>query len=306
MKIQKIKGKTCIILKKGVTTLLYKLKENYYVLIDPGHLTDKNYKEYIDFLKDNNIFPKYIICTHGHVDHANAVLYIKKEFKSKVIMPEYEAYFFDNPKFYIEKVVRAKNINYESIYPNSDLKVDYIIREENEIELEGEIFKVVRLPGHSFNHCGFATPDDVLYLGDTILSEDIIKKTKIPYIYDIETDIKSKRKILNLEYKHYIVSHNGEIKNIEKTIKKNIEFINKFILKIMNYLKNPMTYEDITQKINLELGIGKSLLKYVIAERSIKSFVYYLEKTNHIKSFIEDNKIYYKENKDFKNIKIRG
>lgn len=306
MKIQKIKGKTWIILKKGVTTLLYKLKENYYVLIDPGHLTDKNYKEYIDFLKYNNIFPKYIICTHGHVDHANAVSYIKQEFKSKVIMPEYEAYFFDNPKFYIEKVVRAKNINYESIYPNSDLKVDYIIREENEIELEGEFFKVVRLPGHSFNHCGFATPDDVLYLGDTILSEDIIKKTKIPYIYDIETDIKSKRKILNLEYKHYIVSHNGEIKNIEKTIEKNVEFINKFILKIMNYLKSPMTYEDITQKINLELGIGKSLLKYVIAERSIKSFVYYLEKTNHIKSFIEDNKIYYKENKDFKNIKIRG
>src|SRR5660397_119735 len=104
--------------------------------------------------------------SHGHVDHANSVVYLKSEFGSKVIMPEYEACFFDNPRFFIEKVIRAKSVNYEMMYPSQRIKVDYVVKKEEELILDDKKFKVERLPGHSFNHCGFSTPDNVIYLGD--------------------------------------------------------------------------------------------------------------------------------------------
>ncbi|MFW5799996.1 MAG: MBL fold metallo-hydrolase, partial [Spirochaetota bacterium] len=188
MKFEHIEGKTYILNNKGITSCLYNLKDNKYAIIDPGHLNKKNYKEYIEYLEKENILPEYIFCTHGHVDHANSIVYLKKEFGSKVIMPEYESYFFDNPNFFIDKVIRAKSINYEEMYPSPSIKVDYIVKRENAIIVGGKKFKVERLPGHSFNHCGFSTPDNVLYLGDSLLSQDVIKKTKIPYIFDIDND----------------------------------------------------------------------------------------------------------------------
>ncbi len=303
MKLEQIEEKTYILKNKGITSCFYNLEDNKYVVIDPGHLNDNNYQKYIDFLKRENIFPKYIICTHGHVDHANSIVYLKDEFDSKLIMPEYEAYFFDNPRLFIEKVIKAKNVNYEKMYPTQKLKVDYIIKNEESVILDDERFKVERLPGHSFNHCGFSTPDNVVYLGDTLLSEDVVKKTKIPYILDIDIDIKSKRKILNFDYNYYIVSHNGRIKNKEEVVKKNVDIINSFFNKIINYLEEPMTYEEITVRINKELNVGKSLLKYIIAERSIKSFVYYLEKHSYIYSCVKNYNIYYKKLRDFENMK---
>src|SRR6056297_3393414 len=302
MILEHIKGKTYILNKKGMTSCFYNIEDNKYVVIDPGHLNDKNYKKYIDFLKKEDIIPKYIICTHGHVDHANSVVYLKNEFGSKIIMPEYEAYFFDDPKFYIHKVIRAKNIGYEKIYPKKKLKVDLVVKKEEEIIIENEKFRVERLPGHSYNHCGFSTPDKVMYLGDSLLSEDVIKKTKIPYIFDIDIDLKTKRKILTFNYNHYVVSHKGIINNKEKVVNKNIDFINSFFIKIISYLKKPMTYEEITSRINKELNIGESVLKFLIAERSIKSFIYYLEKYSYIDSCTKNHKIYYKKLRDFEKL----
>ncbi len=304
MKLKQIEEKTYILENKGMTSCFYNLQDNNYVVIDPGHLNDNNYEEYIEFLKKENIFPKYIICTHGHVDHANSVVYLKSQFGSNVIMPEYEAYFFDNPRFFIEKVIRAKSVNYEEMYPTQRIKVDYVVQKEEIIVLDDEKFKVEKLPGHSFNHCGFSTPDNVVYLGDTVLSEDVLKKTKIPYIFDIDIDLKSKRKIMNLDYNHYVVSHKGMIKNKEETVNKNVDVINSFFIQIINYLNEPMTYEEITSRINRELKVGKSVLKYIIAERSIKSFIYYLEKYSYINSCIKNHKIYYKKLRDFKNISL--
>src|SRR6056297_1142891 len=303
MKLAQIEENTYTLSNHLMTSCLYNIEGNKYVITDPGYLNQKNYQEYIAFLKEKNIHPKYLICTHGHVDHANSVVYLKNEFGSKVIMPEYESYFFDNPKFYIHKVIRAKNLNYQKMYSADKLKVDLIVKEE-EIIIENKKFNVERLAGHSFNHCGFSTPDNVIYLGDTLLSEDLIMKTKIPYIFDIDVDLKSKRKILNLNYDHYLVSHKGIIYDKEKVVNKNVDFINEFFVKIINYLKKPMTYEEITSKINKELKIGESVLKFLIAERSIKSFVYYLEKHSYIDSCVKNHKIYYKKIRNFENISL--
>lgn len=50
------------------------------------------------------------------------------------------------------------------------------------VEVDGRSFGLIPLPGHTPGHTGIVTPDNVLYVGDAVLSRRILQAAKLPSI----------------------------------------------------------------------------------------------------------------------------
>jgi len=109
-------------------------KSKEAVIIDPGDEAEKILPE-IDGL---NIC--YIVITHGHYDHIQAVGVVKKQTKAKILMNAKAAY---------------------------GLKPDQTIKDNDEISFGSIVLKVIETPGHCPGAICLYT-DKQLFSGDTL------------------------------------------------------------------------------------------------------------------------------------------
>jgi hypothetical protein len=83
--------------------------------------------------------------------------------------------------------------------------------DEERVSILGTEFKIERLDGHSPDHLGFATPDGVLHIGDALMSDMVLKKSKVPYEFDITKTLKTLERIKHMDYKYFAASHKAVI-----------------------------------------------------------------------------------------------
>lgn len=72
--------------------VLYDKDTKEAVVIDPGDEPDL----ILDFVKEEGLSVKYIICTHGHFDHIGAVKEIKEQTGAKIILHEKDLEIYRN------------------------------------------------------------------------------------------------------------------------------------------------------------------------------------------------------------------
>ena len=66
---------------------------------------------------------------------------------------------------------------------------------------------ILNLPGHSINHIGVITSDNICFAGDAYTSNDIISKYSVQYTYDIEMYLNSMENLLKTNYDYYVPAH---------------------------------------------------------------------------------------------------
>lgn len=109
-------------------------QSNQAVIIDPGDEAEKILPE----IKELSI--RYIIITHGHYDHIQAVGFVKNQTKAEVLMNAKAAY---------------------------GLKPDLTVKDGDEISFGKIVLKVIETPGHSPGAICLYT-DKHLFSGDTL------------------------------------------------------------------------------------------------------------------------------------------
>ena len=148
---------------------------------------------------------------------------------------------------------------------------------------EGIKFKILHTPGHSPAHICITTPDDVAYLGDTLISYEVMRGAKMPYAYILSEDLKSKLKLYDLKCSKYVVAHKGMYDDITELITDNINFYKNRAARIYDVIDGAMTMEDILKAVIKNFNINvKSRYKYTIIERMLRSYVEYLNETGMI------------------------
>ena len=166
---------------------IYRFGKRSAVLIDSGRGREE---EFISFLKENDIVPAAVIQTHLHIDHVACNQLLRKEYQCDIYASADEI-IHENEGGYIAGR-------------------DALINPDNGIlDISGNRFEIISLPGHSCGHQGVVTPDGVCFLGDAMMSRDILKYTKMPYHYNIEQAIESMEKIKTLDYPEFVLSHRG-------------------------------------------------------------------------------------------------
>lgn len=124
------------------------------VIIDAGVSNE----EIVKFVEDNNIKIKYIILTHGHIDHIYYVDLLREQTGAKVLIHKNENKALIDPKINLSVMFSDK-----MVFKEADETV-----EDGTIITAGDLkFEVVHTKGHSLGSICLKI-EDKLFSGDTL------------------------------------------------------------------------------------------------------------------------------------------
>jgi len=277
MEIKKIKGNTFCI-DTGMTYIpFYKINDEEIIMLDSGWA--KGERERIDELLEKNNFKVVgIICSHAHIDHIGNNAYLKEKYNCIIAMSTCEALICNsavNLKIYYSSQTLSDVIEH---FGHMVCETDIMISANQErIYVCGIKFKILHTPGHSPAHICITTPDDVAYLGDALISYEVMESAKMPYAYILREDLESKIKLYDLKCSKYVVAHKGIYNDITKLITDNINFYKNRAERVSSVIDGAMTMEDILKAVIKSFNIHvKSRYRYAATERMLRSYVEYL------------------------------
>lgn len=156
------------------------LKEG--LVIDPGDEPDR----IIDFIKENNLKVKYIICTHAHFDHIAVAHDVKQETNAKIIIHPDDLELYKNVKS------QAALWGYElDSLPDPDV----FVSEGTVLEIGNLRFTILHTPGHSPGGiCIYG--EGIVITGDTLFAGSV-GRTDL-YGGDMEKMRQSFRRLMSL------------------------------------------------------------------------------------------------------------
>ena len=296
MKIINVKGNTFCI-DTGMTYIpFYKINDEEIIMLDTGWKQGER-QGIEEIIESNNYKVAAIFNSHAHIDHIGNNTYLKNKYKCVIAMSAYEAYICSselNLKLYYSSQT-LKNV--KEHYGHMVCKTDILIEaDQNSVTLCGINFKVLHTPGHSPAHICIITPDEVAYLGDTLISYEVMEGAKMPYAYILSEDMKSKAKLYDLKCSKYIVAHKGIYEDIKKLIDDNMDFYEERAMKIYEAIKGAMTMEDIMKAVIKSFNIHvNNTHRYYFIERMLKSYVEYLYEIEKLKLVMENGFLKYKK-----------
>lgn len=297
MKIYNIKGNTYYFETKYAYMPFYKINENEIIMLDSGYYEtdEKVIKELISQYK---FVVKAIICTHGHVDHVGNNFWLKEQFNSEIIMPEYESMTCDSmynfKAFGFPSITKRMEKAYATTISSTDRKVS---SKERFIEVCGHEFEIVQLHGHTHYHIGIITPDGIFYVGDSLMGKEELIYTKLVFVADIAVDLQTKEKLKTIKCDKYILAHKGIYDDLNEIIDDNINFLEEQMKLIISVINKPMTMSEIFAEVFKILEISSNVSTYILAEKMLKSYIYYLINNGVIKIDIIDHSLKYNCNK---------
>lgn len=127
-------------------------------IIDPGQGA-------LEFVKKNTQNPKAILNTHGHFDHIWDNAAVKNEFQIPIYIHENDAFMLSDP--------------FETGHTHS--KADFLITDENEIDIEGVKFQFLFFPGHTPGCCMIELVDENVAFSGDFLFKGTIGRYDFPY-----------------------------------------------------------------------------------------------------------------------------
>lgn len=127
------------------------------IVIDPGDEPDL----IVDFIKEESLYVKYIVCTHGHFDHIGAVKEIKEETGAKIALHEKDIEAYKNSPS-IAKEFFGFEIDHQ---PEPDI----LLKDGDSVTVGNLQFKIIHTPGHSPGSISLYC-NGYLFTGDTLFA----------------------------------------------------------------------------------------------------------------------------------------
>ena len=147
------------------TYVLYDEASREAAIVDPGCMRHSEEDQLRDFIEEQGLEPKLLLCTHQHFDHVWGAAYVLRTWPGLV------AY--------------ANRIDFEKLPLPSDQLKGYgiplpledvpesrytLVEQDDTIQLGGETLRVLFVPGHAPGHIAFYAADSgILLSGDTLL-----------------------------------------------------------------------------------------------------------------------------------------
>jgi glyoxylase-like metal-dependent hydrolase (beta-lactamase superfamily II) len=265
------------------------------ILVDSG--LDKNTARDIrKTVEKSGLNIKVIINTHSHADHFGGNDYLARNLDVKVYAPEIEEAIIRNP--ILEPIYLFNGAN-----PISNLRNKFVLAKPspvhqvirsgkliaNKVELE-----VISLPGHSFNQMGILY-EGVLFCADSIFSEYVIEKYKIPVLHDVGSQIKTLNMLKNNHYDFFIPSHTIPTDDISQLIQTNRRIIDRTIEDIKDFLEEPHSTEKVIINLcnNYELELN-NIQQYYLIRMTVMAYLGYLKEMKKIEIIFENNELEWK------------
>lgn len=294
MQLIPIKGNTYV-LEDWQYIPLYMVDAHRCILLDTGDLSQRHAIE--ETLSAHGLTPVGILGTHVHTDHSPNHRYFQEKYRIPVALSAGEAglcvtqlnlkaYFFMLP---------IGQINSEDEVRDMELVADRVILPgETELEFCGVRFGTLRTPGHSPDHICIRTPDDVLYLGDAVLTGDSLTSAKLPYFFSHRDAIASMDLLRREKASLYLAAHKGVYEDITPWLDANQAAIRDRSTQIAALVDRPMTIDEIYAAACRRFSLLTSkYAKAALFERNLRTYVEYLRDAGALRVFARNGLNYY-------------
>ncbi|ASK30538.1 MBL fold hydrolase [Chryseobacterium sp. T16E-39] len=151
------------------TYILYNENKNAW-LIDPGNMNEQETNLINNFIKDNELKIQKILLTHAHIDHVFGLQWAYDTFKLPVNMHKDDQEVLDM----LQMSGMRFGINVDPV----KVEVEYI-NEGDELDFDGEKFKIYHVPGHSPGSIIFHNEKQKFMISGDVLFEGSIGRTDL-------------------------------------------------------------------------------------------------------------------------------
>lgn len=288
MELIKVGEKTYYI-KNPTNIGIYKIDEENVYIIDSGNDKDAG-RKILKIIDEQGWKIRGIINTHSNADHIGGNQIIQNRTDCKVLAYNIERAFSENP-------ILESSFLYGG-YPFKDIRNKFLMAKEslvNEIDENlPEGLEWFELKGHFFDMIGIRTSDNIVFLADSVFSEETINKYHVSFIYDVREFLNTLNNIENMEAELYIPSHSEATNDIKNLLNINRKKVEEICEKLINICKNEKCFEDILKEIFDEYNLVMNSNQYVLVGSTIKSYLSYLYDENKLCIEFKENKMYWK------------
>lgn len=263
------------------------------ILIDSG--IDKDLAKKLDkAILQNGYQPTAIINTHSHADHCGGNHFFQKKYPDiQIYATRFETHFIEDP--FLEPLCFCSGALPFQELRNKFLeakpsKVTHVLKyEDHTLDIGGESFTVVTLPGHTQGMIGIISPDQVLYVGDAIFGEEILEKHGVLFYTDIAKTKDSLEKLETLNVKSYVLYHGGERLSLSDLVEEHLKLIEKtkdFILG--QIVEHSPSLDFLVQQVMSRFNIGNNVVQHTLTSTVVRSYITELQQSGQV-TLIVDN-----------------
>jgi len=186
LNLQRIAANTYLI--PSPTNIGVYIQDEQAILIDSGNDKEAG-RQILKLLKEKNWKVKLIINTHSNADHIGGNAFIQNKTDCRIAATRIEAAFIQDP-------ILEPSFLYGG-FPNTRLANKFLMAQASRvtdiISSSGKILdtnlEAISLPGHFFDMIGLKTPDNIIFIADSLFSEEIINKYHLFFLYDVKAHI---------------------------------------------------------------------------------------------------------------------
>ena len=264
--------------------------ERNVCLIESG-LDEKCAMKIDELLEERNLRVRFIINTHYHADHCGGNRYFINKYRCVAYATKLNAALISNfeicPAIVWGAIPVDAVINSYFLAPASEARdLDTLCIPED--------FEIIELPGHCIGMIGVKTPDGVLFLGDAVVGEEVLEKSHVPYIFNVDDYLDSLKKLEKIDAEVYIPYHSNPVADIKPLVKANYENVLHNIETIKQICKSPKTMDDIISEYFSLKNEKITAYRYAVNGGVIKSYVSNLHNKGILTDVIIDNYVKWK------------
>lgn len=151
------------------TYVLFNENKNAW-LIDPGNMNEQETQAISNFITENNLKIEKILLTHAHIDHVLGLQWAFDTFKVPVTMHQEDQEVLD--------MLQASGARFGFQIPAVKVNTEYI-NEGDELDFDGEKFKIYHVPGHSPGSVVYHNETQKFMISGDVLFEESIGRTDL-------------------------------------------------------------------------------------------------------------------------------
>lgn len=276
-----------------VTVGVHYIEPGRVVLIDSGSDDSAARKMAGHFEKEGTVIAA-IINTHSHADHCGGNAHLQKRTGCRVYACGIEASLIRDP--ILEPMYLYGGGPLEALQ-NKFLQAaptESVIRvNPGRQEIEGAMFELVDLSGHSPAMVGVRTPDHVLFLGDGLIGIETAARHKILYHFNLEGMLAALDAIEALEASVCVIAHGGLCEDVKAVAEDNRARLLALNDRILQHTREPIGREALLEKILTDYDLSPPLALYYLNLGIISSHLAWLCKTGKTEAVMVGNGVRY-------------
>lgn len=277
----------CFYIQSPAKIGLIRLNDRDVCLIDSGN--DKDAGRRVRKILDTHDWKlKAIYNTHSNADHIGGNRYLQNQTGCQIYAPGIECAFTRYP-------LLEPSFLYGG-FPFRELRHKFLMAQDSEVqtltkESLPEGFELIPLPGHFFDMTGFRTPDDIVFLADSLSSKETLDKYKIGFIYDVAAYLDTLEKVKSLKARLFIPAHAPVCEDISELAQYNIDKVHEIASQIVTLCQSPKTFEQLLQQLFTVYDLQMDFEQYVLVGSTVRSYLAWLKDTGRLNCRFENNKL---------------